>query len=206
MALLLIACGAQEPFPRYAASACNGTSYEPLASLELDAAHRVDSIEYRQDRHCGPEGWTTVTLAKVGADCTTDACANVLVERGFEAESASVGGGYCQTRDYLVVVRGSEVRAVTTLAGLAELLGPIDNVHKATLEAFALGYQIQCAGELGSTGEAIPNGWRVTALSGSNCGKAAELDGHVLEIGADASFEVTRTFLVEEGDPECVED
>ncbi len=184
---------------------CRAGTLQALDALE--PAESVDYLELRwAEQNWDTEEFTAPTLLDAsGERCSgasdAEACNDAFDALPLESEFIWYSGGFDNTSGHrsLALTRGDEARAITTQAGLLDLLGPIDAPGDAALLAYLDGRQILC--DDGDEVGVDDDGYVIHTRTGDGCGN--DIEEHVLLVRPDGSMEVIQTVLIEKGDATC---
>lgn len=193
----LAATGCGSPLVEFSDSVC----LRRAAGLaEMSPASETDFIALRESQDFSGS-MTPIHVAQWGNPCVNasdkPACSAALNALPIDPPLRS-GGFDVQTRYDVALTRGDVVQAISTRAGLLELLGAIDTPNEAALLAFADGHEMPCdIQNVQKTSE----GYVLLGTRGNTCG--GDVEHYEINVTAAGTITEGASEVVEEGDPNC---
>jgi|GEM_PF-420821 len=192
----------------FAASVCDGATYNPLTGIT--PSQPVDYISLRtrfvsatnedvisQGTLCGTASDPAACISAVQAINPPNS--NDATDLGKGWSPLSVGGGE-RTIRYVVTTAGDTVSTVTFLEALAVFLGPIDTAKDAALVVSQQGNSFDCSRP---NARQTPEGWELITRSGHTCGADTNLVERRIVVSPTGVVTERESVIVERGNPNC---
>jgi hypothetical protein len=191
----------------FATTVCSGASYEPLAGVTLSG---VDSLELRnQTDFSGTDAPPPITsMGTAGTPCATatnrSKCeSDVAAFRSATGWNATsyYGGPVQEQHRYGVTTKGDAIAAITEVAGLKDVVAPIDNPKDAALLVTASGENFVQCDENNAVKTAL--GFDIKVHTGTACGTGNNELERVYSVATDGTVTLKSEIIFKQGQGGC---